>query len=86
MCDYFWDEVNKYESRDEMPPVVHTTKYYLLSIYREDLFFLGTTTVETNPLGVIEFLHRMFDTFENYFGEVCESNIKDNFLVRCINC
>ena len=43
------------------------------------MFFLGTTTVETNPLGVIEFLHRMFDTFENYFGEVSESNIKDNF-------
>ena len=79
VCDYFWDEVNKYESRDEMPPVVNTTKYYLVSIYREDMFFLGTTTVETNPLGVIEFLHRMFDTFENYFGEVCESNIKDNF-------
>jgi AP-3 complex subunit mu len=79
VCDYFWDEVNKHESREEMPPVVHTTKYYLVSIYREGMFFVGTTTVETNPLGIIEFLHRMFDTFESYFEDVTETNIKDNF-------
>ena len=81
VCDYFWDEVNKYETKEEMPPLVHTTKYYLISIYREGMFFVGTTTVETDPLGVIEFLHRMFDTFEIYFEEVTETNIKDNFSI-----
>lgn len=81
VCDYFWDEVNKYETKEEMPPLVHTTKYYLISIYREGMFFVGTTTVETNPLGMIEFLHRMFDTFESYFEEVTETNIKDNFSI-----
>ena len=30
-------------------------------------------------MGVIEFLHRMFDTFESYFDDVTEANIKDNF-------
>ena len=24
VCDFFWDEVNKYETKEEMPPVVHT--------------------------------------------------------------
>ena len=22
VCDFFWDEVNKYETKEEMPPVV----------------------------------------------------------------
>ena len=40
---------------------------------------MATTTVETSPLLVIEFLHRVFDIFEEYFGLVDESTIKDNF-------
>lgn len=40
---------------------------------------LATTTAETQPLLVIEFLHRVFDIFEEYFGVVEEGTIKDNF-------
>ena len=63
----------------EMPPVVATSKYYLISIYREDVFLLVTSTGETQPLLAIEFLHRVFDIFEEYFGTVEESTIKENF-------
>eukprot|EP00595_Chromulina_sp_UTEXLB2642_P003032 CAMPEP_0196761946 /NCGR_PEP_ID=MMETSP1095-20130614/1267_1 /TAXON_ID=96789 ORGANISM="Chromulina nebulosa, Strain UTEXLB2642" /NCGR_SAMPLE_ID=MMETSP1095 /ASSEMBLY_ACC=CAM_ASM_000446 /LENGTH=388 /DNA_ID=CAMNT_0042112081 /DNA_START=164 /DNA_END=1330 /DNA_ORIENTATION=- len=62
-----------------MPPVVSTSKYYLISIYRNEVFLVATTTGETSPLLVIEFLHRVFDIFEEYFGTVEESTIKDNF-------
>lgn len=79
VCDFFWDEVNKYESREEMPPVVATSKYYLISIYREDIFLLVTSTGEIHPLLAIEFLHRVFDIFEEYFGTVEENTIKENF-------
>ena len=63
-----------------MPPIVATSKYYLISIYRSDSFLLATTTGETQPLVVIEFLHRVFEIFEEYFGTVDEVTIK----VRCI--
>lgn len=79
VCDFFWDEVNKYETREEMPPVVATSKYYLISIYRDDIFLLVTSTGETQPLLSIEFLHRVFDIFEEYFGSVDETTIKENF-------
>lgn len=62
-----------------MPPVVATSKYYLISIFREDIFMLATTTGETQPLLVIEFLHRVFEIFEDYFGTVEETTIKENF-------
>ena len=79
VCDFFWDEVNKYETKEEMPPVVATSKYYLISIYREDVFLLVTSTGETNPLSAMEFLHRVFDIMEEYFGNVEEGTIKENF-------
>lgn len=60
----------------EMPPIVSTSKYYLISIYRNDTFLLATTTGETQPLLIIEFLHRVFEIFEEYFGSVDEVTIK----------
>ena len=36
---------------------------------------------EVPPLFVIEFLHRVADTFEDYFNETTETTIKDNYVV-----
>ena len=33
------------------------------------------------PLFVIEFLHRIMDVFEDYFGECTETSLKDNFVI-----
>eukprot|EP01038_Epipyxis_sp_PR26KG_P007925 gene7925-10758_t len=79
ICDFFWDEVNKCESKEEVPPIITTSKYYLVSIFRSEIFLLATLTGETQPLIVIEFLHRMYEIFEEYFGTVDESSIKENF-------
>lgn len=62
-----------------MPPIVSTSKYYLVNIFRDDIFLLATTTKETQPLLIIEFLHRVFEIFEEYFGTVEETTIKENF-------
>jgi AP-3 complex subunit mu len=62
-----------------MPPVISTSKYYLISIYRDGLFMVAATTGEVQPLLVLEFLHRVFDIFEEYFGVVEEATVKENF-------
>lgn len=36
---------------------------------------------ESPPLFVIEFLHRVVDTFEDYFSECTESIIKENYVL-----
>jgi AP-3 complex subunit mu len=79
VCDFFWDEVSKSDNREETPPVIVKDKYYIVSILRNNIFFVGTTKVEMAPLSSIEFLHRVFDIFEEYFSTVEESTIKDNF-------
>lgn len=33
------------------------------------------------PLFVIEFLHRIFDTFEDYFTECSETTLKEHYVI-----
>ncbi|GBM54371.1 AP-3 complex subunit mu-1 [Araneus ventricosus] len=43
--------------------------------------FLMITTGIVSPLFVIEFLHRVVETFEDYFGDCSESLIKEHYVV-----
>ena len=79
MCDVFWAEVGKHAKREEMPPVIFTTKFYLVSVLRDDMFVVATVTNEVSPLLIIEFLHRVVNVFIEYFGSVDEMSIKENF-------
>ncbi|RHY95584.1 hypothetical protein DYB31_004874 [Aphanomyces astaci] len=79
VCDFFVEEVNKYKLREDVPPVIATSKHYFISVFREGLFLLAVVTNEISPLFVIEFLHRVVAVFRDYFGSFEESAIKDNF-------
>ncbi len=62
-----------------MPPIISTSQYYIVSIYREDNYFIAITTRETPPLTIFEFLHRVCEIFVEYFDSLDEESIKDNF-------
>ncbi|GLD92935.1 hypothetical protein PINS_up001527 [Pythium insidiosum] len=79
VCDFFMEEVNKYREREDVPPIIVTSKYYLVSVFRDDLFLLAVVTNEIAPLFVIEFLHRVLAVFRDYFGTFDENSMKDNF-------
>jgi AP-3 complex subunit mu len=64
-----------------VPPIISTSKYYLINVYRSGNFLLAVTTGEMSPLIAIEFLHRVFAIFEDYFGDLEESTIKENFAM-----
>ncbi len=38
-------------------------------------------SISVAPLFVIEFLHRIMDVFEDYFGECTETSLKDNYVI-----
>ena len=52
-----------------------------ISAPRCNMFLVAVCMTEVPPLFVIEFLHRVVDTFEDYFSECSESSIKDNYVV-----
>nr|CAD7396269.1 unnamed protein product [Timema cristinae] len=81
VCDYFFDQQRKVGSPEDMPPVIATPHHYLISIHRCSMFFVAACMTEVPPLFVIEFLHRVVDTFEDYFSECTESIIKEHYVV-----
>lgn len=73
---------------DTVPPVMEvpsgdggtTGTLYLFSVLRDGLSYLAACPDEVSPLLVLEFLHRIADTFVDYFGSPAdESAVKDNF-------
>jgi len=81
VCDYFFDAQRKAACPEDVAPVIATPHHYLISIYRCQLFFVAVCMSEVPPLFVIEFLHRVVDTFEDYFNECTESVIKEHYVV-----
>lgn len=79
VCDYFWDQVNKAASPAGVSPVIITPKFYLVHIQRNGLYYLATIQNEVPPLLVIDFLQRLYDVFQEYFTNVTESSLKENF-------
>lgn len=74
--DLFISAINQ-----DVPPVIQTPHYYLISIQRGNVSLVAACKQETQPLFVIEFLHRVVDTFQDYFAECSESIIKENYVV-----
>ncbi|CAB0036577.1 unnamed protein product [Trichogramma brassicae] len=81
LCDYLFDDQHKLLAPKDIPPVVATPHHYLISIYRCRMFFVAVCTTDIPPLFVVEFLHRVVDTFEDYFTECTETTVKENYVV-----
>lgn len=80
VCDYFFDALKKY-NKSNVKTVIAAPHHILISVYRNQLYFVACTTKEVPPLFVIEFLHRVVDIIEDYFGDCKESIIKENYVV-----
>uniref|UniRef100_A0A3B4BG86 MHD domain-containing protein n=1 Tax=Periophthalmus magnuspinnatus TaxID=409849 RepID=A0A3B4BG86_9GOBI len=81
VCDYFFEAKAKAGDPENVPPVLQTPHHYLISVYRGKIFLLSVIQSEVPPLFVIEFLHRVADTIQDYFGECSENVIKDNLVI-----
>lgn len=64
VCDYFFEAKDKAGDPENVAPVLQTPHHYLISIYKGKFFFLSVIQTEVSPLFVIEFLHRVADTFQ----------------------
>ncbi|KAG2465347.1 AP3M1 protein, partial [Polypterus senegalus] len=81
VCDYFFEALSKASDPENVPPVIPTPHHYLISIFCEKTFFVAVIQNEVPPLFVIEFLHRVAETLQDYFGECSETSIKDNLVI-----
>jgi AP-3 complex subunit mu len=65
----------------DLPPFIPTVKgSVLVHLHRAGLFFLASVGADTPPLSATHFLDTLAETLHDYFGEVNEHAIKDNFI------
>ncbi|UMM38823.1 hypothetical protein L5515_016140 [Caenorhabditis briggsae] len=81
ICDYFFDIQKKSNHSEDVPPIISTPHHYLINVYQNNLYLVAVITIETPPLMVIEFLHRVIQTFSQYFDEFSDSTIKENCVM-----
>lgn len=79
VCDYYLEAQRS--NPNDVPPVIATPHHYLISIQRNGISLVAVCMTEVPPLFVTEFLHRVVDTFDDYFSECTESIIKENYVV-----
>jgi len=80
VCDQFWIEVLKYKDPKEAKPVISISKWYLIHVQHNTLFFLAVLQSEAPPLQVIEGLNSVVEVFKHYMSEITEDSIKDQFV------
>lgn len=64
----------------DIPPFIPTANGTLIHLQRDNLFFLASLLSDTPPHFVTHFLATLADIFVDYFGELNEHAIKDNFI------
>eukprot|EP00937_MAST-01D_sp_MAST-1D-sp2_P007008 g7008.t1 len=79
VTDFFWEQVCKCDSKEDVLPVMSSGKFYLTNVFRDSLFIVAVMTQELAPLWTIEFMHRVADIFVEYFGAFDETLLKENF-------
>jgi len=71
--------VSKEASKYDVHPVIATPKFYLIHTTRNDLFFLTVIAKESSPLMILDVQQRIIDTFIEYFKNVSETVMRENF-------
>ncbi|KAM3586183.1 hypothetical protein VKS41_002711 [Umbelopsis sp. WA50703] len=67
-------------TKEDVPPIIETSKYLLLHVLRDGLVWLCPVDKEVDPLLVFEMIHRIIDILVDYLGDVSEASIRDNFV------
>merc|ERR1712188_71795 len=80
VVDHFLDLLHASENGEGLLPVIRGGKYYIAHVRHNDLFFVAPIQGDVSPLLVIEFLHRVAEVFKDYFRDVTEDHLKDNFV------
>ena len=62
-------------------PVTNIARTSFFHIKRANIWVACVTKQNVNAAMVFEFLHKMTDVMQAYFGKVTEENIKNNFVL-----
>lgn len=81
--DYLNSAIQKTNDLKDLAPVIQTPYKNIINIYRNELLLVAILAPDSDTetsLLTIEFLHRIIDIIQNYFGDCNENLIKENLV------
>jgi len=80
--EYFTNFLHKSTDITNIPPVIQSPYRCIVNIFRNDLLLVAIVSQDSdlNALFIVEFLHRIVDIIQNYFGDCNENLIKDQLV------
>lgn len=81
--EYLTNDLQKVGDPSNIPPVIKTPYRTIINISREELLLVAILAAEADQqthLLTIEFLHRVIDVIQNYFGDCNENLIKEQLV------
>ena len=69
------------EEEQSVTPVLQDGGYNYLYVRHSNIYLLAITRKNANAVSIFVFLHRLIQVFKDYFKELEEESIRDNFVI-----
>nr|XP_033780845.1 AP-1 complex subunit mu-2 [Geotrypetes seraphini] len=79
--EHFMPQLMQKEEEGMLTPLLSHGKMHFLWIKHSNLYLVATTSKNANASLVYSFLYKMVEVFTEYFKELEEESIRDNFVV-----
>jgi len=81
VIDQFYQQVRDQEEENTVTPIIQYGDITFVYIKYRDIYVVATTKKNANVTLVLSFLHKLVKVFKEYFKELEEESIRDNFVI-----
>jgi AP-3 complex subunit mu len=65
----------------DVPPTIHGGRHHLINCFNGNLYLVAAVKTDVPTLFVVEFLHRVFTLFDDYFGKATEGALMKHTVI-----
>jgi len=80
-ADKFISRLHETEAESELRPVLFDDGVTYTYVQHNNLYVMACATTNVNAAAILLFLHRLCGVFEEYFNELDEEVLRDNFVI-----
>lgn len=81
LAERFVTKLNELEESGRLSPIVCDDGVSYVWVQHSNLYLLGVSRSNVNAASVVLFLHRLIGVFKEYFEELEEESLRDNFVI-----
>lgn len=80
VSEKFTKHINE-DDEGQLTPIITDDGYTFLYVKHNNLYLMAMTKRNANAMVIMNFLYRIVEVFEDYFNELVEESIRDNFVI-----